>query len=259
MHFLIQELLVLTEQYNMLSAIGVVNQGIVDKAYYDDVTATLIKHKSLESIPTNNAKFEVVSTLISALRVNTEESTIQNDNVKSPSQKLWSMDKKSHNVVRFNISEKLRIKKSIDLQATKKRIKAVFNNYMYDRLSYLLKDQSKDVFISKLPGCYSTTISKVFNRSMFLKTIEELYSNFSSLDPEGKKRANHNKSIMQMKHLPEEFITLKSKLVKDIYIEFLQSEEYTKVYEKLKTKYDEDYAIYFTNVAKGFLKRLKLE
>lgn len=148
---------------------------------------------------------------------------------------------------------------NFDFQAGKKRLKALFFNYLFNQMNYLLKDVKNGAFISKLPSNYYTNLNYKFNRDIFIQTIEQLFTSFPTISQEEKRRLDHNNKIMNKDDLPAEFMILKSKKLFEVYNDFLESYEFQDALDRLKSLKGNDYSRFILNIAKIYISKLKIE
>lgn len=129
-------------------------------------------------------------------------------------------------------------KKRVNLRSDsmKKRIKAAVNNYIFKKLSSLIKHEESQIFFFSLPSYFSNNLNFQLNKEIISMTVREIFSMipacFSEID---KVRVNHNISMMNRLKI-DELEAILSKTWKEMFDEYIASSDYEKYLEHISKR-----------------------
>lgn len=128
-----------------------------------------------------------------------------------------------------------------------KRIKAAVNSYIFKRLSLQVKHEESQIFFFSLPSYFSNNLNLQLNKRMLSMTIREIYSFITSkFGDKDKKRMTHNINIMN-KVSSDDLNNLLSKTWKEMYEEYMKTEDYQAYLDHI---YRKEGPVYYTHFLK---------
>ncbi len=191
-----------------------------------------------------------------------------NQNVEGSKSSKFKILKEKKKKVRKKVKEKKKRKEKPD--DIRKKIKTRFLKAIKNRMNQMLKISKSKEFFDFLPQCFICNISKQKNKSIINMKFKELMS--YKFYEEENKTDNNNKTMLQKKRSPDQkkydnnvkvlkyleknydickksnFNVIGNMTFREIFNEYLKSDEFEKEVEKLKTeqnndKYIKDYMI----------------
>lgn len=132
-----------------------------------------------------------------------------------------------------------------------KRIKTRLHKYVLNTINKILKAETEEKnIVFKLPKNFISNLGFSHNIKLFKKTVQEVYS--TKLNSQDQETFEHNKRIMTITNTSL-FSTFKNKTFEQVYIEYLNSTDFTYDTNEIKKKEGKDYFNIFKKSAYVFL------
>jgi len=172
---------------------------------------------------------------------------INNENFKTP-QNIFS--KRLH--LKNSSNGKKICKFSFRRDCINKRIKTYFNNYMLDKLNFLVKNEDGINFV-KLPKELIINLRADLNKDILEKTLENLYSRYVN-DPTETIKIEYNKKMISLSkklNLPalNDFLSTK---VQTIYEQYIKSDSFKNTLKVIERNDGKEYVDFFKENAVQF-------
>lgn len=149
------------------------------------------------------------------------------------------------------IKKRKLIKENQRVDCIKKRIKSLCHKYIINKLNSLLTSSKSKLKLYKISRELSTNVKKDYNKEFLSKTLK----NIILMNINIQKDTKTNKNLLALAEL--ERLDIANKLIhmrmKDIYIEYFNSDCYQNDVNRLKRKENESYIIKYLKISKQFI------
>lgn len=153
----------------------------------------------------------------------------------------------------LNSAEKdCKVRVNLRSECIRKRIKSKFHSFIINKLNDFVKGESKDIFFLSAPKKLRVSVNLRQNQKWMNMTLREAYTDSTAIsNPSEKKSVEHNTTSFQKVKLPlfNEFINT---TLKDLYLSFIESDEYKACIKELYTSRGNKYASRFLKVSEEF-------
>lgn len=147
------------------------------------------------------------------------------------------------------------MKKRVNLRSDsmKKRIKAIVNNYIFTKLSSLIKSEGSQIFFFALPSYFTNNLNLYVNRKMLSMTIKEIYSYFlPKFSEKDLIRTKHNINMIN-KVSTKDLHNQLGKTWKEMYLEYITTDEYKCYLDNILMLDGQAYYIHFKKQIDKFI------
>ena len=149
------------------------------------------------------------------------------------------------------IKKRKLIKENQRVDCIKKRIKSLCHKYIINKLNCLLSTTKSKFKLYKISRELSTNVKKDYNKEFLNNTLK----NIILMNINIQKNTKTNKNLLALAEL--ERLDVANKLIymrmKDIYVEYFNSDAYQSDVNRLKRKENESYIIKYLKISKQFV------
>ena len=164
----------------------------------------------------------------------------------------------NNNNINNNYIKKIKLI-GIEKQCFNKKLRCLFNNYVFNKINIILKEMKTNKCIISLTTKYSNCLTNKFVRKYMQSTIKDVYCNMSEVCIYDERCKNNKITLDFAANCNNELKTFINKTFCEVYSEYLQSVEYLDSLKNIKDIKGNLYLVKYIQVAEDFLKSYGLE